>query len=58
MGNQNSGTSMSTERNYNKEFRDVLLPRVKGGEKLHLFALLFIAKSVVGEELWRIEKAI
>ncbi len=51
---------MSTERNYNKEFRDVLLnhPRVKGGEKLHLFALLFIAKSVVGEELWRIEGAL
>ncbi len=51
---------MSTERNYNKEFCDALLnhPKVKEGEELRLFALLFIAESIVDEELWRIEEAL
>jgi hypothetical protein len=60
MEEQNSGTAVSTERNYNKEFCDALLnhPKVKDGEELRLFALLFIAESIVDEELWLVEEAL
>jgi hypothetical protein len=49
MEEQNSGPTVSTERNYNKEFCDALLnhPKVKEGEELRYFDLLVVAESIL-----------
>jgi hypothetical protein len=53
----NSGIPTSTGRDYNQEFRKLLLRHPQIG-KPPLFGLLLRAEKIVGEKIWLVEEAI